>query len=220
MAKKVKKTLFRLPYFGVLLVVTVLVLIFLVDKKVVPFVSDTNISLQTPVLQTEVINFRPDVPSETKEGSCFSTSVSAPSSSTAYRCSVGNMIYDPCILGSDEKTLVCDADPAKGVEGFALKTTGTLPDPVEGDDLSSPWMIELASGRICSLAQGASGMVGNERINYYCESGDEDINIVIIGDLKKGKLWYATRAEIEGGPPQITVAQESIVPLKRVWLIQ
>lgn len=203
------------------MVIIILVLVFLFDRKILPFVSEPDISVQvqTPVLQTEVINFHPEIPSQKQKGYCFSTSVTAPAKS-AYRCSVGNQIYDPCIFAVDGKTLVCGADPIKNTPGFVLETTSPLPEPeTDGETLTNPWLIEFASGRICSFAQGASGVVGTQRINYYCES-DEDTNIVVIGDLKRGKLWNATRAEIEGSPPNITVARESIVPLKRIWIVE
>ena len=219
MAKKVKKKLFRLPYFGILLVIIFLGLLLLFDRKILPFVNHPNISLKTPVLQTEVIDFHPEIPSETQSGSCFTTSVTAPASN-AYRCTVGNAIYDPCIFATDGKTLVCDADPAKGTPGFVLEYTSPLPEPDTDDkSLTNPWMIELASGRICSFAQGASGVIDDQRINYYCESSEENTSVVIIGDLKRGKLWNATRAVIDEAKPSLTVTETGVVPLKKVWII-
>lgn len=220
MAKKVKKKLFRLPYFGVLLVIFILVIIFLLDRRIIPFVSEPNISIQTPVLQTEVINFHPEVSSEKKTGSCFSTSVTAPAK-TAYRCSVGNEIYDPCIFATDGKTLVCGADPVKKMPGFVLELTSPLPESDTDDEsLTNPWLIELASGRVCSFAQGASGVIDGERINYYCESSDGGSNNVIIGDLKRGKLWNGTKAVLDENASRPTALQKSIVPLKTVWIIE
>lgn len=214
---KVKNTLFRIPYIGVLFVIVVLVVIVLINDNFTPIVKDPNLSIQTPVLQTKVIDFVPEVPSTSQNGSCFTNSVIA-SSPNAWRCSVGNQIYDPCIFATDGKSLVCGADPARGVPGFVLALTLPLPQPdIPETSTSNAWMIETASGRICSFAQGASGIIDDQRINYYCQSDDESSDIVMIGDLKRGKLWNGTRAVLSKGSTD--VLQTGIVPLKTVWLI-
>lgn len=217
---KVKRTLFRFPYLGVLLVILVLVLIFLVERKVTPYVKEPNLSIQTPVLQTKVVMFRPDVPAESKEGSCFANSVMS-NSKDAWRCTVGNQIYDPCIVATDGKTLVCGVDPSKNTPGFSLTLITPLPTPEVSEDMvNNPWILETASGRLCSFAQGASGVVDDVRINYYCESTNETSDAVIVGDLKQGKLWNAKRVVLAKNEPTLTILQEGIVPLKTVWLVE
>lgn len=215
---KMKKTLFKIPYIGVLFVIVVLIVIVVINDNFTPIVRDPSLSLQTPVLQTKVITFVPEVPSTSRNGSCFTNSVIAPVPD-AWRCSVGNQIYDPCVFATDGKSLVCGADPTKNVPGFVLTLTSPLPEPdVSPTAVSNAWMVETASGRICSFAQGASGIIDDQRINYYCESDSEENDVVLIGDLKQGKLWNATRIALLINTTE--VLQRGIVPLKTVWVIE
>ena len=215
---KVKKTLFKIPYVGVLFVIFVLILIVVINDNFSPLVSDPNLNLQTPVLQTKVIDFRPEVPSDSQNGTCFTNSVIAPVED-AWRCTVGNQIYDPCILAKDGKSLVCGEDPSTDTPGFVLTLTSPLPEPDFSPDAPhNPWMLELASGRICSFSQGASGVIDGQRINYYCVSTDENSDVVLIGEIKQGKLWNATRAVLEKNTTN--VIQTGVVPIKKAWVIK
>lgn len=214
---KVKKSLFKIPYIGVLFVILVLILIVFINDKFTPLVKDPNLNIQAPVLQTKIINFRPDVPSTSQNGTCFANSVIAPVED-AWRCTVGNQIYDPCIIATDGKSLVCGEDPAKKIPGFVLTLTSPLPEPdIVPEATNNPWIIQLASGRICTFAQGASDLIDNQRVNYYCESTDEN-DVVLIGDLKQGKLWNATRAVLKKDTSN--VIQTGVVPIKNAWVIK
>lgn len=214
---KVKKSLFKIPYIGVLLVIFVLIIIVFINDKFTPFVKDPKLNIHTPVLQTKVINFRPDVPSTSQNGTCFTNSVIAPVED-AWRCSVGNQIYDPCIIATDGKSLVCGEDPSKKLPGFVLTLVSPLPTPdISVEAVNNPWIVELASGRLCSFAQGASGVIDDQRINYYCESTD-DTDVILLGDIKRGKLWNATRVVLEKGTTN--VIQTGIVPIKTAWIVE
>lgn len=217
---KVKKTLFRFPYIGVLLVVFVLVGILLLEKKVTPYVTDTNLSLQTPVLQTTIVDYKPEVPLERKEGTCFAQSRVVPGL-TAYRCSVDNVIVDPCIRGKDGQTLVCESDPTFPGSGFALDVTGDLPEIVEDEEqILRPYVIELASGRLCMLPEEVVAPVGDEEVTFTCVSNNQDRDVVIAGELRQGKLWNAKRVVLANNEPVQTIIQEGIVPLKTAWFVE
>ena len=77
---------------------------------------------------TTIINYLPSVPAQTQAGSCWTSSIVTPIAS-AWRCMVGNQIFDPCLIADDGQTLVCGADPSKGEPGFQLDLTGPLPQP-------------------------------------------------------------------------------------------
>jgi hypothetical protein len=74
--------------------------------------------------KTEVTVFRPPVPSgPSRSGECWTESI-AVSRSGAWRCMVGNEIYDPCFSSAGLiDAVICDANPAKGSAGFILKLT-------------------------------------------------------------------------------------------------
>jgi hypothetical protein len=81
-----------------------------------------------PVLQTNLVDYLPGVPSATQSGSCWTSSLVTDISS-AYRCTVGNAISDPCLVADDGETLVCGVDPLGQTESFQLKLTEPLPEP-------------------------------------------------------------------------------------------
>ncbi|MCB0212402.1 MAG: WG repeat-containing protein [Anaerolineae bacterium] len=77
---------------------------------------------------TSVIDFLPAVPPEVKSGSCFANS-SITLIDSAWRCTVGNEIFDPCLVADDGETLVCGANPILAEAGFQLELTEPLPEP-------------------------------------------------------------------------------------------
>lgn len=217
---KVKKTLFRFPYIGILLVVVVLIAILFIEKKVTPYVTDSSLTLQTPVLQTTIVDYKPEIPLERKQGTCFSNS-NIVSGTTAYRCSVENEIYDPCIVGADGQTLVCQSDPTVKKSGFALDRDGELPEVEEDEtEVLRPWVVELASGRLCTLPDTIIPPVGEEEVTYTCVSSNQDRDVVIAGELKQGKLWNAKRVVLDNSERPLSIVQEGIVPLKTVWFVE
>jgi hypothetical protein len=74
-------------------------------------------------------------------------------------------------------------------------------------------VLQLADGSICSLAQGTSGIVNGDRVNYFCSDGKG-----IVGEPTQGVAWTARRvANTGGGPPNTTPVPEEVVQLKTVW---
>ncbi len=187
------------------------------------FEKSANIKNESSVAETEVVNFVPEIPKEVKNGSCFTNSITV-NSPKAWRCTVGNEIYDPCLLASDGKTLVCGANPSSGDKGFVLVLTEPLPSP-EPMQKNNPntWMVELPSGKICSFATGATGLIDSERINYFCENDDEKVTIALYGDLKRGKVWTANLAEFTQGDfkdGKITPEKKEVTPLQKAWVYE
>ena len=129
---------------------------------------------------------------------------------------VGNGIYDPCFSSGED--VICGADPNVPTVSFLLNLTEPLPEPeVPQDTTGHAWQVELADGATCVYATGATGGVGDERINYLCPSPDPDQDVVILGDLIEGSLWLAKRAVLSGGPPEPTVLESAEVPIRTVW---
>jgi hypothetical protein len=176
---------------------------------------------------TSAIFYIPGTPSEqAQEGSCWARSVAIPRPG-AWRCMVGNQIFDPCFATpSASGTLVCGADPALGKEGFPLKLTKALPT-----DLSSPpeqppvWMFELADGSVCEPFTGTMPMVGGEPARWSCvvpsPGGGKPVEQRgLVTKVNRGKLWTAERyAESQiGGPETANRRVEAAnVPISKVW---
>lgn len=149
----------------------------------------------TALVQTERIVFQPWAPGGVKDGltverevsgSCWSGSIALSYRSDAWRCSADSEILDPCIsspFGSGDFVICSPGGPWGGV------TMLNLSEPLTYEYANSdgpeypgaPWSVELLDGDRCTFLQGATGAVGDRRINYGCDSG-----VWILGDLDIG----------------------------------
>jgi len=161
---------------------------------------------------TEVINYTPtEIPTESQAGSCFTNAIGL-GREDAYRCMVGNQIYDPCFtVGDDAPTVVCGANPATGETGFVLELTEPLPAPVVGN-LAQPWLVELADGQVCGLMTGTVPGVGDRVAPYGCPDGSN-----LFEDFQQGEVWLAEKAIIGVNENGYFIEQSEMVPLARVW---
>jgi hypothetical protein len=104
-------------------------------------------------------------------GYCW-TSSDQVSDPNAYRCLERNEIFDPCFASPFAKhvaTVAC-GDPWTGL--FLLRLTKALPQTTPSQ-LAFPqvgWLLELANGKRCRLADGATGSVDGVRVAYLCGS--------------------------------------------------
>ncbi len=169
-----------------------------------------------PITATQVITYTPAIPTgEPQEGSCWTSSL-AVWRPNAYRCTVGNQIYDPCFAEGD--SVICGADPTTEETGFVLKLTQPLPTPETPQDAAAhAWLVELADGTVCGFATGATYAVGGDRANYLCPSSDPKQQVALVGDLQPGKVWMAKRAVTTGNMPDLKVVESAEAPLRTVW---
>ncbi|MCB9126365.1 MAG: hypothetical protein H6638_00390 [Ardenticatenales bacterium] len=162
---------------------------------------------------TEVILLRPAVPAFAEEGQCEGMSL-ALARPNAWRCAVGDQLFDPCVVGSDGQTLVCDADPIEGTPGFALRLTAPLPTvEASPSNETTAWMIQLVTGVHCRFASGVTGLVGEQRINYVCTD-----QRIVLGDLQRDNgTWYAIRADVINNAGTFEATHESRDEIRRLW---
>ena len=120
------------------------------------------------------------------QGSCFAGS-EAINRNDAWRCSVGNNLYDPCFEASSS-SVVCPTDGPWGTSGVIVQVSGGLdsasadPGPV---DKSLPWAIQMANGAHCEIATGASNEIAGQRLNYFCTGG-----LGLYGTVdRSGSVW-------------------------------
>jgi hypothetical protein len=167
----------------------------------------------TEVSETEVITFIPmQMPTQRQSGSCFGSALGV-GRADAYRCTVGNTIYDPCFIVDNEPTLVCGADPTTNEIGFVLELTEPLPAPDASTlPVAQPWLIELADGPICGLMQGTRP--GNEQgVGAY---GCTD-QTYLLEDLQPGDVWQAEQVVFDLGDDGFVITDSKTVALRRVW---
>jgi hypothetical protein len=107
-------------------------------------------------------------------GYCW-TSSGADARPDAWRCFVGNYIYDPCFSDgvSGANYVVCPLyTPLSKVLRINLtrklpRSTGAKANPTR----FPPWTVQTASGKWCTILTGATGEIAGMRINYGCTGG-------------------------------------------------
>jgi hypothetical protein len=114
----------------------------------------------------------PTIPAQSRSGYCFTGSLTI-NRRDAWRCFVGNYIYDPCFSSPNASgVVICPNLQVNG--GISIRLTRTLPrqyaDPGAPSLRNQPWNIQLASGRHCAFASGASNVIHGLRLNYFCGS--------------------------------------------------
>ena len=147
----------------------------------------------TLVAATKVVIFHPTgTAGAPVAGGCGMGESLALDRSDAWRCIVGNNIYDPCFSTSAHATtVICGASPSKPV---GIKVTLSAPLPAHAKALDKqPWIVILGDGLTCGFVTGATFGVGDQRANYGCTQNDW-----IIGSPVPGKVWYAVRAHTTG----------------------
>ena len=166
------------------------------------------------VTATEVISYTPtEIPTETQAGSCFANAIGL-GRTDAWRCTVGNQIYDPCFEVNDAPTVVCGANPTTGDTGFVLELTEPLPEPNAGQGQSSKaWLVELADGQVCGLMTGTVPGVGDRVAPYGCPDGSN-----LFEDFQQdGDVWMAEKAVIGLNDDGYFIEQSEMVAISRIW---
>ena len=112
-----------------------------------------------------------------KAGYCWTGSGTTPRRD-AWRCFVGNYIYDPCFSSArDRGMVVCPDDPWLET-GVKIRLTKPLPYPSGNHSAPSrglqPWAFELYDGRRCRFSSGASDVIEGKRLNYFCGASSEE----------------------------------------------
>ena len=106
-----------------------------------------------------------------RSGSCFTVSLTT-QRRDAWRCSTKSLIYDPCFSSSKARGIVlCPDGPWTGT-GVRMTLTDVLPDRAGLGRAPStrldPWALETVDRRRCLLGSGATNVVQDQRLNYFC----------------------------------------------------
>jgi hypothetical protein len=146
-----------------------------------------------------------------RRGYCFSGSLAA-DRDDAWRCFVGNLIYDPC-FGSSGTPRVVTCPTATITTGTEIRLTRALPRSYANTRAPSinglPWNIRLEGGQHCLFLTGATSVLDGRRLNYACSGGIKD------------PLWGAPNRSTE--PWKITIGSPSAshlsaqIPLLELW---
>lgn len=107
-----------------------------------------------------------------EEVTCWSNSLSV-DRRDSFRCSKDHIIYDPCFpVSFDFSLLSCPSYPEdkstifKYVKSEEFKSY--YDDVVKSE---KPWFIVLKGGDRCGFVTGATSLIANMRVDYYCDDG-------------------------------------------------
>jgi len=137
-------------------------------------------------------------------GTCLGASIAAPPREDAFRCLLGNRIYDPCFsLGGG--LVGCDVDPEAGAAAIAIAMNSDLPRIERSSQWTAPagWLVFLVDGALCQPATGATGSVAGKLATYRCDDGRW-----ILGELEQEEVWLAMALDptLPDAPREVQVA--------------
>ena len=172
----------------------------------------------TMVIPTEIVTYAPPAPTgETKAGACWTSSLSVWRDS-AWRCSVGNQVFDPCFTLQAGKSVVCGASPTADQPAFTLTLTQPLPAAnVPHDNGTHAWVLKLADGAVCAYATGATTAIEGKRLNYLCAGADPKQPTGILGDPQAGLIWRVQKVVIADAANGPEVRQSALVDVVTAW---
>jgi hypothetical protein len=184
-------------------------------------------SIKQKITQTEVINFKSTQPTlsatKTKQGGCCWTNSIATTRPDAWRCSVKNVIYDPCFTTKTPNILVCNVNPSKKDEAFLIEIKKPLPKTIKTSaKMDRAWMIELADGTTCSPYTGTMPIIkdGNRSfgMEYGCISTDNNKHIGLLdGSIKPDKIWRTKKVVYTIQNHKAKTLNIQDVEIKKIW---
>jgi hypothetical protein len=176
-------------------------------------VAASSPTVTSLVPATKMIIFHPTgVRGAAVSGSCSMGESLALNRADAWRCSVGNSIYDPCFSATTHATTVtCGATPQQPI-GFPVKLAQPLPAHGKVAD-NQAWIVKLGDGVYCAFVTGATFGVSGQRANYACSDRDW-----LLGDLVPGRVWTAVKMTLQTGTSK-TGPQASDIFLESVETI-
>lgn len=137
-------------------------------------------------------------------GSCWTSSIAALGSTSAFRCLAGNTIYDPCFVAPHPaRPLQVACLPAPWGRAEVLRVPN-LPQ-VEPIKSGRPWALVLSNGARCVTATGTVPQVHGVSLGYTCTGG-------MAAALVPGTA--ATRSADFGSPAGTTLRR---VTVKTIW---
>lgn len=229
MAEEIKKNYYSatVAVVAIIIIIILAVLLYYFTAKEVSLTS-TNLAsvsnLPQQVEPTKVVEFGPSeiLPTEIKSGHCFTNSIAEPYRQDAFRCSVGNLIYDPCFKTKEENFVFCQPNPLMP-SAFLIKLEKPLPQVSVPAEIQNnwAWFVKLKNGIYCSPFTGTRPFFESEQgvlIAYYaCNSENSDQQIVLMGNLTVGKVWIANKAVLEKSDENWIIKSTEKVEVETVW---
>jgi hypothetical protein len=132
----------------------------------------------------------------TAKGSCWVSSELA-TRTDAYRCTIGDVIYDPCFSSQYSASLNKVACPTSPKEMQVIELTDPLPEQLNDEGELQVWMLILGNGDQCNSGIGAGpDPRGDLYLSMTCESG----SLIWGNPDKSSSAWTVQASKDEKGP--------------------
>jgi hypothetical protein len=102
------------------------------------------------------------------DGAECQTSLSS-TRSDAFRCFLGDAIFDPCFIQTGIGYMDCPSKPNEHNRILTVSKLTKDPQLQESSKDEAPWYITLEGGLNCSYVSGITDTVADGRIDYACE---------------------------------------------------
>jgi hypothetical protein len=198
----------------------------------VPASAAPTVRTVVTVFQAFTATGKPTLPTKSVAGHCWTGSLAA-DRADAWRCIAGNAIYDPCFASAAAAGVVLCPNMQVTTD-TEIHLTRALPakqaDSGKASVHNFPWLIELAassgSGRggvFCEFNTGASAVVSNARMNYYCIGGSYSYDGLWGLPTRKRPEWSirltpATAKSLAPHAVANTLAHARYVVIRHVWM--
>lgn len=164
---------------------------------------------------TQRFDYVPALPDERRSGACTGSS-NVLALASAWRCTVDNEVYDPCLLGEDGKTVVCNSAPVANAAGFRLELTRPLPEAVAVMAKMDPplWQLRLDDGTSCTLLRGLDLELEGKTVNHVCSDSQ-----VLLGEIdRSSEPWTVEKATVvNDGQGNFEVESSQTVGVLSAW---
>jgi hypothetical protein len=134
---------------------------------------------------------------------------------SAWRCTVDNEIYDPCLVGEDGETVVCGNAPVASATGFRVALTRPLPEVAVATKMASPlWQLRLDDGASCTLLRGLTLELEGQAVTHVCSDSQ-----VLLGEIdRSGEPWTVEKATVlNDGQGNYSVESSQRVGVLSAW---
>jgi hypothetical protein len=142
--------------------------------------------------------------SKTAAGYCW-TSSSSTAQLDAYRCFVGNEIYDPCFhsaAAGERSSVLCPLyRPGSSLLRIELTRKLPAPGPRVNPERYTPWALETENGRWCTLFTGATSTIQGLPMSYGCQGGG-----FLLGDPSRARPGWTIHYAASATTHTVTVA--------------
>lgn len=165
--------------------------------------------------QSAIVDYTPTVPEETRSGACSGNSELL-ALENAWKCTTTDGdTFDPCLLGADGETIVCDSSPMENNAGFRLDLTEPLPGvEIVAAPPSPIWQVRTADNDLCQVNRVNNLVVDTQPVTHICADG-----LALLGEIDRtSALWTVEKGTLVNNAEGVfTIENRQRVAIDTAW---